>query len=601
MRYLKRLGIFLCYDEEGIIDDYILYLLDDICENLDELFIVSNCDLTTESQKKLESYTDSDILFRPNVGFDAGAWRDVMIDCYGFDELCKFDEVVLFNNYFFGPIYPFKTMFEKMDEEKIDFWGITSHGEAPDPYNLCPYEHRPRYIQTYFIAFRNNLIKSEEFQSYWKNLPDYKTFEELSFKHIAVMTQRFSDLGYKWKTYINTFDLEEYKEKAVSLRTFDMYNLVANRGLPILKRDAFNIPRELHLKYNMALELSSTVDYLRENTNYDVSLIYKYFLRILDPSQIIEILNMVKIIPKNIENKVDKTDKKVLLIAHLYYDDLWEYAFNYLKNVPDYIDILITTDSNDKKEFFEENILKKLKNNSRTIKIKARGRDMASLLVGSRDIVKDYDYLCFIHDKKSQGKEYITVGSTFRDILWENCLASEGYINNIVKEFDENEALGLIVPPYIYHGTYFNAYINDYWVVNFDNTRNLLDQIAIDTPIHKEYPPISIGNCFWARYDAIKPLFDLHLDYNDFPKEPMPGDGTISHALERIYAYVAASQGYYSEFAMTEDYARAEIFNQRYMFLKSLQKLKENDSGELTYNKSFIGFYDSLIELFNKY
>ena len=54
------------------------------------------------------------------------------------------------------------------------------------------------------------------------------------------------------------------------------------------------------------------------------------------------------------------------------------------------------------------------------------------------EIIKNYDYFCFMHDKKSQGKEYITIGSNFRDALWENNLASQEYIEAIINEFIDN-------------------------------------------------------------------------------------------------------------------------------------------------------------------
>lgn len=596
---MKRLGIFLCFDKDGIIDDYITYMLDDMCKNLDELCIVSNGNLTSDSIRKLEKYTSSDIIFRPNIGFDAGAWRDVMVKHYGFDNLVKFDELILFNDSFFGPLYPFKEMFDDMDKENIDFWGITNHGEAPNPKKLCPYENRPRYLQTYFLAFRKNLVQSKEFQDYWINLPDYDDFNDLAFKHGAVLTQYFSDLGYKWKAYVYSFDMEEEKEKAMSFHTFDMYNMVSNRKLPILKRKAFKFSREVHLKYNMASELSRTLDYVKENTDYDVSLIYKYFLRAMDPGQLAETLNLVRIFPKK-QFINHKTDKKVLLVVHLFYDDLWEYAFNFLQNVPEYIDILITTDNNHKKEFFIEKISKNLNNNSWVIKIKPRGRDMASLLVGARDIVKDYDYFCFMHDKKSQGKEFISVGATFRDVLWENNLASPDYIEAVIKEFDDNPSLGLMVPPKIYHGTYFYAYLHDYWVKNYDMVLNILDQMAIKTPISKEFPPLAIGNCFWARYDALKQLFELYYDYVDFNREPMPGDGTLSHALERIYGYVAASNGYYTQTIMTEDYARSEIFNYNFMFNKTLKSIHATDKKVIPHNSTFLELNKSYGKIFNE-
>lgn len=573
-------------------------MLEDICENLNELFIVTNGPLTQESIYKLSKYSDNEIYFRDDLGFDAGAWREVMSDI-GFRNLSEFDEVILFNDAFFGPIYPFKEIFDKMDDKDVDFWGITAHGEAPNPNNLCPYGYRPRHLQTYFLAFRQNLLKSTEFKKYWINLPNYETPADLAFKHEAVLTKYFEDLGFSWKAYVETEDLEESKEKAMNLYAYDMYNLVSNRNLPVLKRKTFKLPREIHLRYNMASDLSDTLTYLKENSNYDISLIYKYLLRIMDPSHVADVLNLVKIIPKE-QYETYSSEKKVLIIVHLYYDDIWEYAFNYLKNVPQHIDILITTDTCEKKEFFEQNIAYNLKNNVNVIKIEPRGRDMASLLVGSSDIVKDYDYFCFMHDKKSSAKEYVTVGTTFRDILWENNLASQSYIDEIIREFDNNHSLGIIVPPRIYHGTYFNDYITDYWSANFKEAREVLDQMGIVTPITKKFPPVSIGNCFWARYDALKPLFDLQWDYEDFPKEPMPGNGTVSHALERIYGYVAASEGYYTEFVMTDEYARSELFNNSYMFEVITNNIKPVTSKYFVYSRGFFGFINSLRNGFAK-
>ncbi|MEE0935636.1 MAG: rhamnan synthesis F family protein [Methanobrevibacter sp.] len=595
---MKRLGIFCCFDGDGIIDDYIYYMLNDIKDNLDELFIVANGFLKQETIYKLSKYSDNDIIFRDNVGFDAWAWREVMFNI-GFINLSKFDEIILFNDSFFGPIYPFKEMFDKMDGEEVDFWGITQHGEAPNHKNLCPYGYRPVHLQTYFLAFRKNLVESDEFKSFWINLPNYKNNEELTFKFEAVLTRHFEDLDYTWKAYVDTDDLEESREKVMNLYAYDMHNLVLNRSLPVLKRKAFKIPRKIYLRYNMASDLSNTITYLEENTNYDTSLIYKYLLRTMDPGQLVDNLNLVKIIPKY-QNISYSSNKKVLVIVHLYYEDIWEYAFNYLKNVPNYIDVLITTDTCDKKEFFEENIGKNLQNDVTVIKVEPRGRDMAALLVGARDIVKNYDYFCFMHDKKSQGKEYITVGATFRDVLWENNLASPNYINDIIKEFDDNPSLGLLVPPKIYHGTYFNDYITSFWSANLKEAKEVLDQMGIVSKINKSIGPLSIGNCFWAKYDALEPLFALCWDYDDFPKEPMPGNGTVSHALERIYGYVAAGNGYYTKFIMTDEYAESEIFNHSYMFMNIINNIKPVTLQYFVYSKGFFGFVNSIRNGFTK-
>ena len=79
---MKRLGIFQMNDYEGLVDDYILYLLNDILPNLDELIIVVNGMIQTCETVKLHNYTNK-IFFRSNEGFDAIAYKETIIQFLG--------------------------------------------------------------------------------------------------------------------------------------------------------------------------------------------------------------------------------------------------------------------------------------------------------------------------------------------------------------------------------------------------------------------------------------------------------------------------------------------------------------------------------------
>src|SRR5665647_3576068 len=70
--------------------------------------------------------------------------------------------------------------------------------------------------------------------------------------------------------------------------------------------------------------------------------------------------------------------------------------------------------------------------------------------------------------------------------------------------------------------------------------------ITIPLPPHFDFP---IGNMFWARCDAIRPLFDAGFRWEEYPEEPVPIDGTMLHALERLTPFVASERGY--RYAMT--------------------------------------------------
>jgi len=83
-------------------------------------------------------------------------------------------------------------------------------------------------------------------------------------------------------------------------------------------------------------------------------------------------------------------------------------------------------------------------------------------------------------------------------------------------------------------------------------------------PMKEGAPPAtSFGGAFWFRPAALKKLFEYPWEYEDFPEEPLSIDGTLLHAIERVYPFVAQDAGFYPAFALTDRYASLEITNMR--------------------------------------
>jgi hypothetical protein len=49
---------------------------------------------------------------------------------------------------------------------------------------------------------------------------------------------------------------------------------------------------------------------------------------------------------------------------------------------------------------------------------------------------------------------------------------------------------------------------------------------------------------FWARAAALRPLLELGLSFSDFPPETAQTDGTLGHAIERLYLYACERAGF---------------------------------------------------------
>ena len=146
-----------------------------------------------------------------------------------------------------------------------------------------------------------------------------------------------------------------------------------------------------------------------------------------------------------------------------------------------------------------------------------------------------------------------------------------------VAEFEKDDKLGLLIPPEPigkYH--YF-----DYWLDDYDNTYNLAKDLGLKMVPKREEAPIAIGTAFWARTDALSKLFDYKWTYESFQDEPLPSDGTISHAVERILPFVAEDARYIAKIAMNEEYA-CKLLSEKKDELERATKILENEFGVLT-------------------
>ena len=70
----KRLILYFMYDKDGIVDDYVPYMLRELKKNSTEILVVCNGKLTRESREKLQEVTPN-VLVRENKGFDVWAYK----------------------------------------------------------------------------------------------------------------------------------------------------------------------------------------------------------------------------------------------------------------------------------------------------------------------------------------------------------------------------------------------------------------------------------------------------------------------------------------------------------------------------------------------
>lgn len=199
----NRLLIYFFYDDVGIIDNYILFLLKSIKKHTRRIVFISNVSIKKNNNELIK--IADDVVIKENYGFDAYAYK-YAFDYVGWNELREYDEIICCNSTFFGPIKSFDTMFEEMskkENDNLDFWGITKHqGYSENVLNIPKYETNPygfipEHIQSYFVAFRKNLFMQEVFKDYWDNMPVIEDYFDAVCKFETVLTKYFSNAGFK--------------------------------------------------------------------------------------------------------------------------------------------------------------------------------------------------------------------------------------------------------------------------------------------------------------------------------------------------------------------------------------------------------------------
>lgn len=575
----QRLGIYCFYDKYGHAASFIKTFLDDLMDNLDDLVVVVNGQLSDQARQLFSEYTKT-IIVRENKGLDVAAYKQAILTL-GWEKLESHDEVICLNDTVMGPVYPFREMFACMDRKDVDFWGITAYaGETVDK------EQIPTHLQAYWHAYRRSLVSSPAFHEYWETMPLWKDYAEVTRKHEMTFTKHFTDLGFTWASYI---DWRKYQGYSSYPLLYMPMQIVRDDRCPIFKRRSFFVDYSAYFDQTAGQPALDLYEYLRDHTDYDVDMIWDAILPSYNIDDIRKAMHLDYVLPSQAINPQTHDRPRSAFIYHVYFMDLLEDTCHYIASLPEETDLYITSTEDKIPQIREYMQQHGISHQATFIPVINRGRDVSALLVAACPVVLSgkYDVIGFAHDKKSsQNQEnghHGTESQGFAYKLMENTLGSEAYVKNILTLFAENPRLGQVTPPPPYHALYFAHTIPHDWGANYEITKELLeDRLGIHVPLSPTKPTASaMGSCYWFRVEALKPLFEYGWKYEDFlPEGQMGEDGTISHAIERANGYICQSRGYYPAWVLSDRYARIEVDSLFYTTAMMMGSSAEARSGE---------------------
>lgn len=531
----RRAIFYLLWDARGHVDDYVVYALEHLRPYAEQLVVIVNGHITDEGRERLAGVTD-EVMQRENVGFDVGGYQEAL-ERFGRERLAGFDEVILTNYTWFGPVRPLAPLFERMDAQGIDFWGITDHGETT-PHPFTGEGTMPAHIQSHWIAVRSRVLRSSAWAAYWDEMPPVTSYRTSIMHHEARFTQYFTDAGF-----IAAVAYPHADYPATLNPSADSAHLLLRDGCPIFKRRVlFQDPLYLdkHAIIGRWLIEAAT------EQGYPAELIWSNIVKTTRPKVLNTTASMLEVLP-DIDLGYDAGKPlRIAAAVHIFYDDMTDELLDRVTWLPSTVDLYVTTPDDERAERIRARIAERADATISRSEVRVlpsnRGRDQSAFYVALRDVIlsDDYDLIVKIHSKKSV-QDGATVGRFFKKQQLGNLLHSRGYAANIVRMFQREQGLGVVFPPTIHIG---HPTLGGAWFGNRDRAAELAAEAGISVPLDEISPLAPMGGMFIARPAALRRMLHREWSFDDYPPEDEYGDGALSHVQERLVAYAAAEDGY---------------------------------------------------------
>lgn len=183
----KRVTLFAGYDANGVIHDYVVYLIHALSRVSDVYYF---CD--QEPNPSELSKLDGLVQYCGGARhgrYDFGSWS-MLIERLGWDCISSYDEMIIANDSIYGPMFDIAHTFDIMDRSGCDFWGITANDQIS------------YHIQSYFMAFKRHVFLSDAFRAFWSNVDVFEDHLDFVKKHEVRLSSLLIDEGFKPQTLV---------------------------------------------------------------------------------------------------------------------------------------------------------------------------------------------------------------------------------------------------------------------------------------------------------------------------------------------------------------------------------------------------------------
>jgi len=282
MKTTNRAAIVFFFDKDGIVDDYFIYWLQCIKAVSAFVLVVVNGKITPDGRDKCEAIAN-EVITRENIGYDGWAYKTA-IEHIGYDRIIEYDELLLTNYTLYGPFTSLQNVFDAMQTSECDFWGMFrlqkgTGMQKRDGKNLVAgipvtwNKSNAKPVSNFWVL-RKKVICSKFFRAFYSKMLPINTYDEST----ALYEHRFAELAYKHGFVMDTYECEkDTRIPASFLRIAD--ELISKESVPVLRRRNITLEPEDTLRYVYHSSARLSIEYIRQNTDYDLGLIWRNLAR----------------------------------------------------------------------------------------------------------------------------------------------------------------------------------------------------------------------------------------------------------------------------------------------------------------------------------
>ncbi|WP_407179648.1 rhamnan synthesis F family protein [Bradyrhizobium sp. STM 3562] len=530
---MKRIAIVAHFDPNNIVEDNFRELL--VCLEIffDELILVTTSNLTEDD---FSGFSKLRLITRPNVGYDFYSYK-VGLHCAR--QHADIGCVLLVNSSFciLDPERFEQTLRDALRlREKYNVVGLTSSRQSD------------WHIQSYFLLIDRKVFLSDWFKDFFDKVRPLNRKEEIIIAYEVGLSKAFTEHKATTTLLFQPSAQELWRAQMAWLK-----RLVLTDGLSVVLRTGIvNCVKQINLSHFAAEPIACKFGFAKtEVLRHNPHQINLDFLSKLEGKRRKDIENMLARSRPHYDSGGDKgwastplphiryavwnpgaSRARLAVVVHLYYADLAGQICSYLQNILDPFDIYVTTPfEGDIPAIFD--VFGAVAQSVTIALCENRGRDIGPFLSLYRSGAFDqYDAVLKIHSKKSK---YSAQGSSWRNQLFSSLVGDSFVVKKILKLLDRDD-VGIVGP----HGSYLTH--DQFWGANRSKVNHLI-QSALEEQGESELGFFA-GSMFWFKPAALAPLRSMPEGHLHFEAEQGLQDGTLAHALERVFCLIARKIGY---------------------------------------------------------